>query len=197
MKIFISIITSFLILNCAGVKDPVIKIKTGQKKNRAKAGSKLKLSVNTSLNNYSVFYFLNDQPIKDNHQFLNTDPLGDYEIKAELIQNKKSYKKTITFTLLASQAPKLFTYEVINTYPHDITAYTQGLEFDGDLLYESTGLNGQSTLRSIDYNSGKILKKKPLDKSFFGEGLTIFKDQIIQLTWKSEKGLIYDKNTSP
>ena len=58
MKIFISIITSFLILNCAGVKDPVIKIKTGQKKNRAKAGSKLKLSVNTSLNNYSVFYFL-------------------------------------------------------------------------------------------------------------------------------------------
>ena len=195
MKIFISIITSFLILNCAGVKDPVIKIKTGQKKNRAKAGSKLKLSINTSLNNYSVFYFLNDQPIKDNHQFLNTDPLGDYEIKAELIQNNKSYKKTITFTLLASQAPKLFTYEVINTYPHDITAYTQGLEFDGDLLYESTGLNGQSTLRTIDYNSGKILKNKPLDKSFFGEGLTIFKDQIIQLTWKSEKGLIYDKNT--
>ena len=195
MKIFISIITSFLILNCAGVKDPVIKIKTGQKKNRAKAGSKLKLSVNTSLNNYSVFYFLNDQPIKDNHQFLNTDPLGDYEIKAELIQNKKIYKKTITFTLLASQAPKLFTYEVINTYPHDITAYTQGLEFDGDLLYESTGLNGQSTLRTIDYNSGKILKNKPLDKLFFGEGLTIFKDQIIQLTWKSEKGLIYDKNT--
>ena len=92
MKIFISIITSFLILNCAGVKDPVIKIKTGQKQNRAKAGSKLKLSVNTSLNNYSVFYFLNDQPIKDNHQFLNTDPLGDYEIKAELIQNKKSYQ---------------------------------------------------------------------------------------------------------
>jgi glutaminyl-peptide cyclotransferase len=195
MKIFISILTSFLILNCAGVKDPVIKIKTGKKANKAEAGSKLQLSINTSLKNYSVDYFLDNQPIQDNHQFLKTDPLGEYEIRAELTQNKKSYKKTIAFTLLASQAPKLFTYKVINTYPHDITAYTQGLEFDGDLLYESTGLNGKSALRVIDYLSGKILENIPLDVSFFGEGLTIFKDQIVQLTWKSQKGLIYDKNS--
>ena len=149
----------------------------------------------SSLENFKVKYFLNDQPINSNHQFSDTDPLGEYKIKAVLTQEDKSFERTTIFTLLASKAPKLFTYEVINTYPHDITAYTQGLEFDGDLLYESTGLNGKSSLRKVDYRNGEILKNKPLDKSFFGEGLTILENRIIQLTWKSQKGFVYDKTS--
>ncbi len=193
MKTLVSLLTALLVLNCGGAKAPFIKIKTGQKANKAKAGSSLQLSVKTSLENYSIKYFLNDQPIKADHQFLKNDPLGEYQIKAVLTENNQSYEKIIPFTLLASKAPQLYTYEVINTYPHDITAYTQGLEFDGDLLYESTGLNGKSTLRTVDYRNGKILKIKSLDKSFFGEGLTICQNRIIQLTWKSQKGFVYEK----
>ena len=195
MKVFISLLAVFLVLSCGSTKDPIIKIKTGQKANKAKAGSQLQLSVNSSLENFKVKFFLNDQPISSNHQFSDTDPLGEYKIKAVLTQEDKSFERTTIFTLLASKAPKLFTYEVINTYPHDITAYTQGLEFDGDLLYESTGLNGKSSLRTIDYRNGEILKNKPLDKSFFGEGLTILENRIIQLTWKSQKGFVYDKTS--
>ena len=195
MKVFISLLAVFLFLSCGSTKDPIIKIKTGQKANKAKAGSQLQLSVNSSLENFKVKFFLNDQPISSNHQFSDTDPLGEYKIKAVLTQEDKSFERTTIFTLLASKAPKLFTYEVINTYPHDITAYTQGLEFDGDFLYESTGLNGKSSLRKIDYRNGDILKNKPLDKSFFGEGLTILENRIIQLTWKSQKGFVYDKTS--
>ena len=195
MKVFISLLAVFLFLSCGSTKDPIIKIKTGQKANKAKAGSQLQLSVNSSLENFKVKFFLNDQPISSNHQFSDTDPLGEYKIKAVLTQEDKSFERTTIFTLLASKAPKLFTYEVINTYPHDITAYTQGLEFDGDLLYESTGLNGKSSLRKVDYRNGEILKNKPLDKSFFGEGLTILENRIIQLTWKSQKGFVYDKTS--
>ena len=195
MKVFISLLAVFLVLSCGSTKDPIIKIKTGQKANKAKAGSQLQLSVNSSLENFKVKFFLNDQPISSNYQFSDTDPLGEYKIKAVLTQEDKSFERTTIFTLLASKAPKLFTYEVINTYPHDITAYTQGLEFDGDLLYESTGLNGKSSLRKVDYRNGEILKNKPLDKSFFGEGLTILENRIIQLTWKSQKGFVYDKTS--
>lgn len=193
MKLFINSLIALLLLNCGGPKEPVIKIKTGHKANKAQAGAQLQLSVNTSLEDYDITYYLNNDPITANHQFSKTDPLGEYEIKATLNLNNQSHEKIIKFILLASQAPKLYTYEIVNTYPHDITAYTQGLEFDGNLLYESTGLNGRSTLRTVDYKSGKILKNKPLDDSFFGEGLTLFKDQIIQLTWKAQKGFIYDK----
>ena len=195
MKVFISLLAVFLFLSCGSTKDPIIKIKTGQKANKANAGSQLQLSVNSSLENFKVKFFLNDQPISSNHQFSDNDPLGEYKIKAVLTQEDKSFERTTIFTLLASKAPKLFTYEVINTYPHDITAYTQGLEFDGDLLYESTGLNGKSSLRKVDYRNGEILKNKPLDKSFFGEGLTILENRIIQLTWKSQKGFVYDKTS--
>ena len=195
MKVFIGLLAVFVVLSCGSTKDPIIKIKTGQKANKAKAGSQLQLSVNSSLENFKVKFFLNDQPISSNHQFSDTDPLGEYKIKAVLTQKDKSFERTTIFTLLASKAPKLFTYEVINIYPHDITAYTQGLEFDGDLLYESTGLNGKSSLRKVDYRNGEILKNKPLDKSFFGEGLTILENRIIQLTWKSQKGFVYDKTS--
>jgi len=195
MKVFIGLLAVFVVLSCGSTKDPIIKIKTGQKANKAKAGSQLQLSVKSSLENFKVKFFLNDQPISSNHQFSDTDQLGEYKIKAVLTQKDKSFERTTIFTLLASKAPKLFTYEVINTYPHDITAYTQGLEFDGDLLYESTGLNGKSSLRKVDYRNGEILKNKPLDKSFFGEGLTILENRIIQLTWKSQKGFVYDKTS--
>ena len=86
-----------------------------------------------------------------------------------------------------------FTYKVVNTYPHDRAAFTQGLELDNGVLYENTGLNGQSTLRRVDLSSGKVLQSQALSSEYFGEGITVWKDQIIQLTWQSHLGFVYDK----
>ena len=81
------------------------------------------------------------------------------------------------------------------TFPHDIEAYTQGLEFSNDTLYESTGQFKESTLRKTDYTTGEILQSKAIGDQYFGEGLTLLDDKIYQLTWRSGTGFIYNKNT--
>jgi len=91
--------------------------------------------------------------------------------------------------------PLLYTYNIVNVYPHDKNAFTQGLIFDNGTLYESTGLYGYSTLRRVELETGKILQLYNLPNQFFGEGITIFDDKIIQLTWRSKKGFVYDKHT--
>ena len=90
------------------------------------------------------------------------------------------------------QEPPVDTFEVINTYPHDPTAFTQGLVFDGGALYESTGLNGVSSLRQVELQTGKVLQKVNVPSQYFAEGLAIFQGRIFQLTWLAHKGFIYD-----
>lgn len=85
-----------------------------------------------------------------------------------------------------------YTYRIVNVYPHDPQAFTQGLVFHGGYLYESTGLYNFSTLRRVELETGSILQIKHLSHQYFGEGLTIFTDSIIQLTWKSNVGFVYD-----
>lgn len=92
-------------------------------------------------------------------------------------------------------ATPIYKFEIVNTYPHDPDAYTQGLVLDGKFLYEGTGLHGKSTLRKVDLSTGKVLKKINLPPAYFGEGITVVENQIIQLTWQSRKGFVYDKRT--
>ncbi len=87
------------------------------------------------------------------------------------------------------------TYKIINTYPHDQNAFTQGLVFEDGFLYESTGLYGNSSLRKIDLETGEILQIHELSDQYFGEGVTIYEDRIIQLTWQSKVGFVYDKES--
>ena len=91
--------------------------------------------------------------------------------------------------------PANYTYNVVNVYPHDETAFTQGLIFEDGILYEGTGLYGQSTLRRVELETGNVTQLYSLPDQFFGEGITIFDDKIIQLTWKSGKGFVYDKSS--
>lgn len=84
-----------------------------------------------------------------------------------------------------------YTYEVIARYPHDPDVYTQGLVFYQGQLFESTGLEGHSSVRRIDIESGKVLKISHLDNDLFGEGLTVLNQQLVQLTWKSGKAITY------
>jgi glutamine cyclotransferase len=89
----------------------------------------------------------------------------------------------------------IYTYKVLNAYPHDEKAFTQGLVFEGGYLYEGTGLYGSSTLRKVNLETGGILQIHRLSKQCFGEGITIYKNRIIQLTWQSRMGFVYDKRS--
>lgn len=87
------------------------------------------------------------------------------------------------------------SYRMIRSYPHDRQAFTQGLVFDAGFFYEGTGLQGRSSLRKLEPASGRILKKINLEPSYFGEGITVFGDRIVQLTWQSHVGFVYDKSS--
>jgi len=89
----------------------------------------------------------------------------------------------------------VYGYEVVASYPHDTSAFTQGLLFEDGVLYESTGRHGRSSLRKVDLKTGEVLKVRNLDNTYFGEGAAIAGDKIVQVTWRSQKGLVYDKNT--
>lgn len=87
-----------------------------------------------------------------------------------------------------------YTYNVVNVYPHDENAFTQGLVFEDGFLYEGTGLYGNSSLRRVELETGKVLQVHALQDQFFGEGVTIVGDKIIQLTWESHAGFVYDED---
>lgn len=94
-------------------------------------------------------------------------------------------------------APKtpVYGYKVLHTYPHDKEAFTQGLVFDEGALYEGTGGYGTSSLRKVQLENAKVLSLRSLPSQLFGEGITVFGDKIIQLTWKAKTGFVYDKKT--
>jgi glutamine cyclotransferase len=118
--------------------------------------------------------------------------LGQRTISAAVYSEGDTYETSENITILSSVKPKLYTYKVLESYPHDMEAYTQGLEFENDTLYESTGTYKISSLRKTDFKSGKVLQKVPLADSYFGEGLTVLNNKIYQLTWKENTGFIYN-----
>jgi glutamine cyclotransferase len=108
----------------------------------------------------------------------------------------------ISPTLSAEQPPQqeipqnpapVIRYTLENTYPHDSAAFTQGLVFHDGFIYEGTGIRGKSELRRVDLPTGKILKRHALPESLFGEGVTIWGDSLIQLTWRSKTAIIYNR----
>ena len=131
------------------------------------------------------------EKVKNNIKLINYK-VGENTASVKIYSNNEIISIEKRFDIYSNIKPELMSYEVVNEYKHDQNAYTQGLEFYDDQLYESTGLNGKSTLRKIDYRSGEILKIITLDYEYFAEGLTILKDKIYQLTWKNNIGFIYD-----
>lgn len=90
---------------------------------------------------------------------------------------------------------EVWTYKIVNTFDHDREAFTQGLVFENGILYEGTGIPGRSELRKVELQTGKVLQKHKLPDKFFGEGITIYKDRIVQLTYQSNVGFVYDKDS--
>ncbi|MBI2831117.1 MAG: glutaminyl-peptide cyclotransferase [Chloroflexi bacterium] len=90
---------------------------------------------------------------------------------------------------------RAYKYRVVNTFPHDPNAFTQGLVFEDGFLYEGTGLVGKSSLRKVELSTGKVLKIREIPAPYFAEGITIYRDKIIQLTLNHKKGFVYDKDS--
>ncbi|PQJ22991.1 glutaminyl-peptide cyclotransferase [Tenacibaculum sp. SG-28] len=121
--------------------------------------------------------------------------VGKHLVSAIAFYPDNSKKINNAIEVYANTSPSLYQYEIINTYPHDSKAYTQGLEYHNGFLYETTGKRGKSTLRKVAIETGEVLQKTALEDRYFGEGMTIFNKQIYWLTWQSRKGFIYNLDT--
>jgi glutamine cyclotransferase len=121
--------------------------------------------------------------------------LGKHTITAIVFYENKTKKVTQPIYFMADTAPYVYTYKIINTFPHDKEAYTQGLEFYNGFLYEGTGRKGTSSIRKVDLKTGKVLQQQDVDAQYFGEGITIFNNKLHQLTWQSGIGFVYNLET--
>lgn len=144
----------------------------------------------------SVHLYVNNKRVNTNETSvaINTSDfgVGKHAVTALAFYPNKSKKLNNSIEVLAKEAPAVYTYKIVNTYPHDKDAYTQGLEYKDGFLYETTGRRGQSTLRKVDIKTGEVLQKTDLDKKYFGEGMTIFNNKVYWLTWQARKGFVYD-----
>lgn len=102
---------------------------------------------------------------------------------------------TLFVSLLSDITPVIYRYRVVRSYPHDRRAYTQGLVYDNGFFYEGTGQQGESSLRKVEAETGKVVSQVNLDASFFGEGVALLDNRIYQLTWTTKVGFVYDRET--
>jgi glutamine cyclotransferase len=118
---------------------------------------------------------------------------GRKSVKAVAYSKEKTQSVTRFVIIYSDVAPKRYSYKLIHTYPHDSEAFTQGLFFDNGVLYEGTGQETGSSLREVELETGKVLRQHNLESSLFGEGITLYKDRIYQVTWTSKVGFVYNK----
>lgn len=159
---------------------------------------KLDLSVTTDSKNDKIVYFLDGKEIGTTKNIsLNiTDyKLGKHTLKVTIGEANNLTSKESTITFLNSQKPIIYNYKVLNSFPHDRSSFTQGLEFHNNNLFEGTGQRGASVLRKVNLQTGEVIQEQSLAAKYFGEGITVFNNKIYQLTWQGELGFIYDLNT--
>lgn len=189
----------------------VLSLDTAKLKQLYQENEALNLSL-TLANNIeldSVAYFLDAKKIgtsKANDELkynLSNEKYGSYTLKAIAYSGDQSKEVKSTVEVAPSKAPKLLQFKIVNTYPHDKTAYTQGLEFHNGILFESTG-NGEgigtgkkgiSSVRQVNYKTGEIIKAHNQPVEIFGEGCTILNNKLYQLTYKNNLANIFNPET--
>ena len=125
----------------------------------------------------------------------NSETVGTQLLEIIVFSDEKQWSFDKKIVLLSDIEPVQRTYKKIKIFPHDKNAYTQGLVISKGVLYEATGLETKSTLRKVDLQTGDILHGITLSNNIFGEGITVFDNQIIQVTWQDHIGYVYDINT--
>ncbi|TYP94203.1 glutamine cyclotransferase [Sphingobacterium allocomposti] len=156
----------------------------------------------------SVIYYVNEAREakaegNDSVRYALSDgKFGIQVIKAIVYSNGVEQETAVRVDFLPASEPKLRHYRLVNTYPHDIKAYTQGLEFYGDYLIESTGNGegpsgnkGKSSVRIVKPVTGEIVRKVELDDAIFGEGATVLNDKLYQLTYRNNEAYVYNVHT--
>ena len=205
------IILTVVMTSCWNTKknsENIFSIDNSKLKQQYSDLDQLSISIKNSENKKidSISYSINNIFIETKKDFtpftfdLKNQKLGYKTIKSVVYYDGNKSEDSTRIELLSGLVPKLLNYKIINTYPHDITSYTQGLEFYRDTLYEGTG-NGQgngtgnrgiSSLIKTDYKTGKAYKKLVLDMKIFGEGITILDNKVYQLTYQNNEGYIYN-----
>ena len=209
MKLHNLFITTFLALNLASCgdsqaeKEKYFSFDESQLKPLYQATDKVDFTLLNNENKTidSVVYFSNGErlaSVKGNEKFsldLNGKKLGYHQLKALVYFENDTVSTKTRIEVASGVVPKLLKYTVVNSYTHDVDAFTEGYEFYGDTLVESTGLKGKSYFAKVDYKTGKSFKKVDLDPQYFGEGITIINDKVYQLTWENQEGFVYDAKT--
>jgi glutamine cyclotransferase len=157
----------------------------------------------------SIIYYINDKNIGitlKNEKFpfsLENQKLGFTKVKALVYFEGTTSEAETNFTIYAKDAPAELKFTILNTYPHDIKAYTQGFEFYKDTLLEGTGngegagtrTRGVTSIRKTDFKTGKVTKEVDLPDNVFGEGITVLNGKLFQLTYRNNEAYVYDVNT--
>ncbi|MCW5516572.1 glutaminyl-peptide cyclotransferase [Muriicola sp. Z0-33] len=186
------------VLACGGEKDPSrffdIRIDGNKKQFQVNQTIAVDISNKADKTIDEVTFSIDGKELDatNNQITLDVAKLGNKVLNARINFEGQTVDISRKIKVLADKAPEIYTYEILNEFPHDTSAYTQGLEFYNDTLYEGTGKNGNSSLRKVDYKTGEVLAKIDLENNFFGEGITILNGKIFQLTWRSKIGFVYD-----
>lgn len=207
------ILLGVILSQCGGAKKEINSLftfDTTQFKEQYQSQESIDLTLlnPNSLRVDSVVYYVNETKIGttkglDKLTFnLKGQKLGYQTLKAIVYYEGELSEASDRVELVSNIEPKLLQYTIVNTYPHDVQAYTQGLEFYRDTLYEGTGNGsgpsgnkGISSLRKTNYKTGEIFKKIELSEQYFGEGITILNNKVYQLTWLNNEGYVYNADT--
>ena len=191
MKFWI-LLTSLLFLKCNSDLSKDFKLTLPEKNKKYTLNDTLKFALQNKKNHPidSVVVTLEGKNVLDGHPLKNHS-LGIHPLVATVYSSGNTTEYREQLTIVSDTKPTLYTYTLVKEYPHDKTAYTQGLEFYRDTLYESTGLRGKSTLRKVDFKTGEVFQQITLDQVYFGEGISVLNDQLFQLTWQGKIGFQY------
>ena len=198
-------ILSIFIFSCGsnnGNKKSDFSLNISEKKKKFSQNETLKASITGKENKTfdSVAYFIGTKRLASGNTSdlsieLNSALLGNQHLIAVVYYDSTQDTLQKSIKIMSANAPKVYTYEIVNTYPHQTDAYTQGLEFHNDTLYESVGQYGKSKLRKTELETGEVYKEISLEDEYFAEGITILDDRLLLLTWQEGQGFIYDPNT--
>lgn len=196
-------ITSFSCSNSSEKsRKPVSSVSLSPAKGNYVFGEKVSVNIKTKVKNgeiQSIKVFYQNQLLKESKEAeftienVELTSLGTTSFRVEAVKTDGlSNSRLQTVNVVSDLVPEKLSFQTVNNYPHTNTHYTQGLEIYNGFLYEGTGENGASGIFKINLETGKDLQKTMLDKKYFGEGITILNNKIYQLTYKAQKGFVYN-----
>jgi glutamine cyclotransferase len=201
--VFALFISSFSCSNKSNrSRKPVVQIKIESLNKKIISGDDLTIGISVKLKDGDIqdtklfvdsTLLISSKDAEFNFAIKSFDKIGQHTIKAVATKTdgvEGTYYKT--FEVLSNVIPEKFGYEVVESYPHNETFFTEGLEIHNGFVYESTGENGKSGLYKTNLKTGKTIQSIKLSSKYFGEGITIFNDKIFQLTYKTKIGFVYN-----